>query len=269
MTDSAQENGQRRYRVNGVIKGAAVVEEMRTLLEHWTPEEGHLDLQRRVLGEDLLGKATATRARDMIMYVFRPRLLTPTDAPARRLKLFLELNGNPGSFRELLLLYEARTEAVLYDFITAKYWPARAGGELWLRTTDALDFLDEGRRQGLIEGAWSESTRRRTAHALLAALTAFGYLSDARAERREILPYRPSDFIIAYLAHDLHFAGQPDTEVIAHPDWNLFGLDANHLQERLDALGPTAGLLLQRAGSVVRISWSHLSMEAMLHALVG
>jgi hypothetical protein len=36
--------------------------------------------------------------------------------------------------------------------------------------------------------------------------------------------------------------------------------------ERLDALGAEAGLLVQRAGSVVRISWSHPSMEALIDA---
>jgi len=266
---TAQLIGDRRYRVNGLIKGAAAVDELRTLLLNWSPEEGHLGLRRRVVEADLLGKATATRARDMITYVFKPRLLTPTDAAARHLKLYLQLGGDPGAFRELLLLYEARAEAILYDFIVLRYWPARATGELWLRPADAAEFLDKAKQKGLIVGTWSDSTRQRTAHALIAALAAFGFVSSPRSEKREIVPFRATDLAVAYLAHDLHFAGLTDADLVDYPDWAIFGLDRGHLLERLEALGPQAGMLVQRAGSVVRISWTHQDMEAVLHALIG
>jgi hypothetical protein len=72
---------------------------------------------------------------------------------------------------------------------------------------------------------------------------------------------------ILYLVHELHFRGMPDAVVVEHSDWRLYGLDRAHLLDRLDILGPGAGLLIQRAGSVVRITWSHSSMESLIHAL--
>jgi len=74
-----------------------------------------VSLQQRVVETDALGKHTARRAQDLVREVFRPRLLTPDDRAARRLKRLLESGVDGQVFKELLFLYEARTEAVLYD----------------------------------------------------------------------------------------------------------------------------------------------------------
>ena len=256
----------RRYTVTGLIKGAAATEEIRTLLQNWVPGEDHQALLARVRSMGLLGKATDRRTADMVLRVFKPRLLSPTDAPARRLQLYLQGHWDEGVFREMLLLHEARVEPVLYDFILQKFWPACRSGALWLRLNDALEFLDAAVRTGHIAADWSVSTQQRTASALLQALTAFGFLREARSQQREIVPYRLTDAGLAYLAHDLHFDGRSDAALVDDPDWGLFGLDRRHLVERLDALDERAGLIVQRAGDVVRLSWSHPTMESLLYA---
>jgi hypothetical protein len=267
MTLSATQERDRHYAVTGLIKGAAAVEEIRTLLLNWAPGEDSQTLLARVQASGLLGKATAYRTRDMVVRVFKPRLLTPTDEPARILKQFLSAGGNGQSFREMLLLHEARAEDILYDFICLKFWPAYQTGELWLRLSDALEFLDEAMQRGYVKEKWSASTRTRTAQALIKSLTEFGFLRGTRSQQREIVPYRSTDSGLAYLAYDLHFAGLSDGAVVEHPDWGLFGLERSHLLDRLDALGEMAGLLVQRAGDIVRISWAHPSMESVIHAL--
>jgi len=268
MTLTLSPEQKRRYTVTGLIKGAAAIDEIRALLLNWAPGEDHLVLLKRVLASGALGKATAYRAQDIVVRVFRPRLLLPTDAPARNLKAFLEAGGNGQPFREMLLLHEARAEDLLYDFICRKYWPASQAGELCLRVADAVAFLDEVVGQGRVETAWSDYTKQRTASALIQALSEFGLLRNDHAPQREIVSYRMTDIGLAYLAHDLHFMGAPDSLLVEHPDWGLFGLDRAHLLERLDGLPTRAGLLVQRAGSVVRISWSHDSIGAFIHAVV-
>ena len=267
MVAPAIQERDRRYTVTGLIKGAAAIEEIRTLLLNWTPGEDHQALLARVQSSGLLGKATARRTRDMVISVFKPRLLTPTDGPARHLKSYLEAGGSGQTFREMLLLHEARAEDALYDFLCQKFWPACRAGELWLRLSDALGFLDEAAQRGYIKETWSASTQTRTAQALIKSLTEFGFLRGSRSQQREIVPYRITDGGLTYLAYDLHFAGLADGAVVEHPDWGLFGLDRSHLLDRLDALREAAGLLVQRAGDVVRISWAHPSMESVIHAL--
>ena len=256
----------RRYTV-AIIKGAAPIEELRALLQIWQPGDDPLELQRRVSESDLLGKQTARRARDMVKEVFRPRLLTPDDRAARWLKRFLEAGGEPQAFRELLFLYEARAEAILYDFVLLVFWPACRSGALVLAVDDVLSFFDNAVQSGHIERPWAQQSALRTASAILASLRGFGFLRLDQRGQREIVRYRVSDAAVAYLAHDLHLSGLPDADVVEHPDWGLFGLDRENVLDRLDALGPGAGLVVQRAGSVVRITWSHQSMESLIDAI--
>lgn len=258
-----------RYTVSGLIKGAAPIEEMRTLVRAWQPGESGTDLAKRVVAAGVLGKATSAWARDLVVRVFRPRLLLPTDTPARHLQVLLAANAPNAVFSEALWWYEARAENLLFDFVCQAYWPARHAGAIWMLWKDVLAFLDQARDAGKLERAWSDSTRERVASAVLKALTTFGYLGPDRGAKREILPYRLSDLGLAFVAHALHFDGEPDSLLVEHHDWALFGLDRAQVLDRLELLSPAAGLLIQRAGSVVHLNWQHTSMEALIHALTA
>jgi hypothetical protein len=266
MTIWQAEVRERRYTVS-IAKGAAAISEIRRLLQCWTPGEDYSAFMKRVQQSGVLGKQTDRRARDMVKEVFRPRLLTPDDRAARTLKQFLEAGGEGQTFKELLFLYQARAEDLLYDFTVMRFWPACRSGALLMTLDDVLAFFDEAVQTGRLPSPWSRQVQIKVARGVLAALREFGFLRQETRGRREIVPYRITDAGVACLAHELHFRGLPDAAVVEHPDWGLFGLDRATVLDRLDALGPPAGLLVQRAGSVVRITWSHPAMEALTHAL--
>ena len=67
-------------------KGGALLPESRTLLCAWRPGEPGAEFAKRVLREDILGRATARRVLDIVR-VFTLCFLTPTDAPARHLRV--------------------------------------------------------------------------------------------------------------------------------------------------------------------------------------
>lgn len=257
---------ERRYTV-GIAKGAAAIPEIRTLLQHWTPGEEPLAFLKRIQQSDALGKQTAQRTRDMVMRVFYPRLLTPDDRAARYLKQVLASGGNGQTFKELLFLYEARTEDLLYDFTTLKFWPACRSGALLMEIDDVLAFFDKAVQSGQLPTPWSKQVQVKVARGVLGALREFGLIREDTRGHREIVPYRMTSGSVAYLAHELHFRGLPDAAVVEHPDWGLFGLGRDQVLDRLDPLGPAIGLLVQRAGSVVRITWTHSSMESLINAL--
>ena len=83
------------------------------------------------------------------------------------------------------------------------------------------------------------------------------------------VPYHShlSDEGAAYLARELHDQGLSDSAMCEHPDWGLFGLDRGRVLGRLDNLADQFGLLVQRAGSVVRITWKHASIEELIDDL--
>jgi bacteriophage exclusion system BrxA-like protein len=72
-----------RYTI-AICKGSALVEETKTLLRAWLLNESIGDFQSRVLREDLLGRATAYRVKDIVRRVFarhdRPNGETHLDA---------------------------------------------------------------------------------------------------------------------------------------------------------------------------------------------
>ena len=257
----------RHYKIEGMSKGPAPIAEMRALLEVWEPGEDAKHLLERVQASGLLGKATAKRTRDMVNLVFRPRLLVPSDQPARNLKQFMQANGDPQTFRELLLIHQARTDEMLYDFITQKLWTAYREGDLFIRHADAVAFFDAAQERGEIRKAWSDGSKQRIGHALLKALTVYGFLRKENGTARSIVPYRMTGAGMAYLAYDLHLSGLSDGAVVEHTDWMLFGLERTALLDRLDMLPASFGMLMQRAGSVVRITWDFSTMEQLVYAI--
>jgi len=83
----------------------------------------------------------------------------------------------------------------------------------------------------------------------------------------EIVPYDMSDEGVACLARELHDSGVSDSTLSQHMDWRLFGLSCEHVHERLDKLREERGQLIQRAGSVVSITWRVKSMEELIDVL--
>ena len=55
--------------------------------------------------------------------------------------------------------------------------------------------------------------------------------------------------------------------MIAHPDWQLFGLDAANVRDELKSLSLKGFLILQAAGDVTHIGWKHSTMKELVNAL--
>ena len=266
MTISSTQAEKRPYTVTGLIKGTASLDEIQTLLLSWRPDESPADFADRVQQQGILTKQTAKRVQDLVLLVYRRWFLLPDDRAARRLKVLVEAGGDRRTLNELVFLYKARAEAVLYDYVLERFWPACHEGELYLRTAEIEEFLEEAQEVGRTTKRLSRETQARLARGVFGALTEVGFLSEDRRYAREYVLYRPTDFVLAYLAYDLHLAGVTDGSLVEHPDWGLFGLAREHALDRLAALDEHAGLILQRAGSVVRITWLHETMDEVIHA---
>ena len=254
-----------RY-TSALCKGAALVDETQALVQHWTPGEQIDHFVERVLSDNLLGRATARRTKDIARRVFARRFLAPTDAPARHLKELLD-NGLPRKvFAEVLFLYTARSDRLLYDFTRGVFWPACYRGRSVLKRDDVLAFMDEGIERGHIEQPWSATVQVKIAQNVLSTLGDVGFLREERRGHRQIVSYYLSDEGAAYLGYELH-RSLTDSAICEHPDWGLFGLDRGRVLGRLESLGENKGIIVQRAGSVVRITWKYDSVEELIHGI--
>jgi hypothetical protein len=100
---------------------------------------------------------------------------------------------------------------------------------------------------------------------LFAALTDFRLTRNLPKNQREILAVTILPTTTAYLAHELHFTGTTDANLVEHPDWALFGLDRYAVLQELRKI--SAYLIVQSAGDLVRITWNYKSMEDFINAI--
>ena len=242
------------------------MEEMKTLLRAWLPNESIGDFQSRVLREDLLGRATAYRVKDIVRRVFARRLMVPDTQPAFRLKRLLNA-GKSRVVSDLLLLYSTRQDDALRDVIVDVYWPAVREGQLAISPRQVVGFLRHAEANGLMSEPWSEQVRLKVARGLLGALVGFGMMREIARGRRETIGFHPCDGAIVYLGYDLHSRGLTDAAIVAHRDWRIFGLDESGVRIALDRIMPIGWGVIQAAGSVVRISWKYDAMEDVVDAL--
>lgn len=256
----------RHYTVTGLTKGMPSLDEIQALLLAWRPEEAPTDFADRVQRDGILTKQTARRVQDLVLRAFQPWFLKPDDRGAHWLKALVEAGGDRRTLNELVFLYKARSEAVLYDFTLKHFWPACHDGDLYLRTADIEDFLVEAQEEGRTTKRLSRQTQERLAQGIFRALTEVGFLNDDNRYAREYVLYRVTDLTVAYLAYDLHLAHIPDGLLAEASDWGLFGMTREHTLDRLAALDDRAGLIVQRAGSVVSITWLHNSMNEVIDA---
>jgi hypothetical protein len=266
MNLTMNKEAQRQY-TTAISKGAGMIEETRRLLQYWIPDESLDEFTRRVQNEGLLGNATAYRTQDVVRRVFATRFLKPNDKPARILQQILTGGLPRRVFTELLFLYTARQDPLVYDFTVREYWPAARRGRNIMGTEPLLSFLSEAHYDGRLENQWSESVSIRIARCVLGLLRDVGFLRGVTRSRREIADYRMSDEGAALLARELHESGVTDSSLCTHSDWGLFGMTESEVLEKLDGLSEHRGVIVQRSGSVVHFTWTVNSIEELIDVL--
>ena len=266
MIFNSQAENNRRYTVTGLIKGTMTLDELRILFNAWNPNETPQEFANRVQVDGILTKQTSKRVRDLVLRVFQPWFLVPDKTPASQMKMLVSVGIDRQVLKELVFLYKSRSEAVLYDFVMERYWQSSQDGALYLRTQEIEDYLQDAQNTNRVENSWSAYTQKRLARGILSALTNVGLLREDKRYQYDYVSYRPTDFTVAYLAYDFHLSGLTDGTLVEHSDWGLFGLSRRQVLERLARLNERAGIILQEAGSVIRITWLHNDMEGLIRA---
>jgi hypothetical protein len=187
-----------RYTI-AICKGSALLSETKALLRAWRPGEPLSSFTSRVLRDDVLGRATAYRVKDIVRRVFARRFLVPDSAPAEHLKALIRHGHGGRIFSDICLLYAARNDDLLRDVIVRLFWPALADGRLELSVEDVVEFIRGAENEGLMLAPWSEQVKIKVARGLVKALVDFRYLREVGRRRRETVVYRPTDPLVTYL----------------------------------------------------------------------
>ncbi len=254
-----------QYYTTQLQAGAGLVEETRLLLSLYELGMEPKALLIRALDSGLFPRVTARRLRNIVLECFAPRYLRHPDV-AWSLKSLAE-HMSRAEFLQLLLLYTARANLILSDFITQVYWPRYAAGRDGMALEDAKQFVLSGLLAGRSQKPWADSSVSRICSYLLTCCADYELLTKNIRGPRKIQALRVQDRVAAYLAYDLKFQGLADNQIVAHEDWLLLGLQPNDVRDVFKRLSLQGYLILQAAGDVVHIGWTYKSKGELIDVL--
>ena len=199
------------------------------------------------------------RSMDIVKRVFYPRFMKQNP----KVSLWLHVIRKKGllltQFKQILMLYCARENALVYDFIVQELNVLRTSHEQKLEREQIAMFVkgivDEGKAN------WGEYVKKKQTGYIKAVLVDF----DMVARNGDILPYEISNFALLYLMHELHFSGLSDMAIWNHEDWQLFGLDKYSLLNRIMDMNIKGGYIAQCSGELLTISWNYQTMEDFIN----
>lgn len=248
-------------------KAQGMLPETFELLELWEPTMSVADLKARVRETGALGRATQVRVDDIVGRAFAQRFLVDKGRPAQWLRRLLLSRAQRGMMLQVILIYTARANRILHDFIREVYWrkyQSRAGE---VGKQDARDFIERAVSRGDVKTRWSDSMIERVTRYLLGTLVDFELITTNSFGHRQIRPLVIAPETIVYLAYELHFSNLDDEDIARHPDWGLFGLRMADVISSLETAATHDHLFIQHSGAVLRVEWKYHTMEEMIDAL--
>ena len=246
--------------------GLGLVNETKTLLDLWSPGMSANQLHQAALESGRFPTITARRLRNIVVECFAPRYLVAEGGPAKHLKRLSPVLSST-ELAQLMLLFTCRANSILSDFVREVYWVRYAGGYTVIINEEARRFVERAIDDRKTTKRWSEKIVRKVAGYLTGCCADYGLLERGQKISRKMLPFRISSQVAAYLAHELHFSGIGDNALLAHADWELFGLAREDVLEEIKRLSLKGLIIVQAAGEVIRISWKQEDMEALCDVL--
>ncbi len=252
---------QQRFYTTQLQAGLGLIEETRQLFQVYQPGMTSTQLYDTALESGRFPLVTARRLRNIVAECFAPRYLRNQQV-AVQLKLLAGRLTVP-ELNQLMLIYTARANLVLADFVRDVYWVRYSAGRNEIDLEDARTFVLNSVREGKTQKPWSETTIKRISSYLMGCCVDYGLLINNGRNQRLIAAYRILPKVAAYLAYELKFSGLGDNQIVSHPDWALFGLERADVRDQLKRLSLQSLLIFQAASDVVHIGWTYKSMEEL------
>lgn len=245
-------------------KGGALLSDMRRLVAAWSESIASGDASEFVMR--ILGKPSLARARDTFIRAFRPRFIEGSPPEAWRLARSLEdSDTDPETVKAFYFWITARSEKVLYYYVTDELMAARASANRQIKVEDVMQWLREHLRSNGKE--WSPIVTRKVARGMLAALRDFGILQGANV--KTIAPrHCPLEAftLIAFCLHDLGASGRA---LLDHDDWRLFLFDTRDVERALLESHQKGWLSYQAAGAICRIDFPSIPFKEYVRVILG
>ena len=256
-----------RHYTSNMMKGGAMIQESLALLREWDPRIPPEDFTQIVIQQNLLGKATRARVRDILTRVFFRRFAAPGVPSGKHLRAMITAGFPDSVITRLLYFHAALADDLLYDFVVQRLYPLYHSGRYQVDTSDAVQFIEELIASRLIAPPWSDNIKTKTGRGLLAALRDFGIL-EGHAKKRFRPAYLPAP-VFLYVAHYLQEQGIVGYALLHHTHWRLFLVTEQEVERNFITAHQDGFLGYYVAGGIVRIEWRYRGVEGIVRALTS
>lgn len=245
-------------------KGGALFEDMRALIRMF--DDNLLSQRENIINENLLGKATRSRSADIIRRSFIPRFIEGDPDNAWKLVKPLETNNIPINITKPVFYWiTARSERILYDYVTTALIQSRKTPNAYITTVDVCKWLSEKQEEQSF--SWTPTVTQKVARGILATLRDFDILEGTSKKR--ISPSYLAIESFSYIMFILHSMGISGTQLVRHKDWSLFLLSQNEVEHLLLEAHQKHYLHYSAAGNVARIEFEQKNIGDMANAIAG
>ena len=246
---------------SGLLKATGLIQETLILADMYEEGMSKATLLQRVIEQDALSKATNSRVKDIIERAFFIRYINVNPKIMGVVKVLRRNYVGLDVLSQILLIYTARTNLILGDFIKSVYFPMYRNGNSIITKERFEDFIKEAIKNGRIVKKWSDITQVKVIRHLGATLADFRLVD----KTRHILPFPIFDLTANFLVHELHFSGHTEQQIINAEDWQLFGLTPPQVQKLLEQLAYQGHFIYQNSGEIVRIAWKYTDLIDFAH----
>ena len=248
-----------------LLKGTGLIQETIQLIDYYEPGISKQDFTAKVLDFNTLGKAHENRIKDIVHHVFYRRYFIDGEETVLELQTLRSKYISLEQLSHILLMITAKANPILFDFIVEVYHKEKKKGEQYLPSKSALEFIELAIKEGRIERSWAKSTKQKVSEHMIASLIDFKLIDRSKL----LLPQFIDDFVFNYWLHKLHFSGVADNNLMAHPDWQLWGIEPQEWIFIVNRLSYKGFFVFQYSGELMQITWNYKSMKEFINGAIG
>jgi len=247
-----------------ITQVGAQLADTRTLLTQWDETKTVEENLKHFQSQNIFGKASRVRV-SRILKVFRERYLR--EQVVIDSLVALAKGGISSKILDpILYFHAARSDHLLHDIVTEFLVDLKETGATDVDSDAVVGIIRRWSDEGKTSKHWVEGTLDRIAVGLLATLRDFGILRGVAT--KHIAPvYLPVESF-AYIAHYLK-QQQPSGERLIHdPEWRLFFLSPQGVENNFIAAQQRKLLEYHAAGPVVRVLFPVATLEEYANVIL-
>jgi hypothetical protein len=253
--DSGMTESDIKLYTSRIIKAGALLPDTTTLFNSWDESESVAENLDRLQRENLFGKTSRSRIRD-IQSIFRQRYLQD-ESVTKALVYLVKCRFPKAALDSIFYFHSAQSDRLLHDVVTEVLADFYVRGKTEIRIEDIQRILPQW--EGRMTANWSEYTTRRVAQGLLSTLRDFGILQGAKNKR--LAPPALAVTAFSYIAFYLHSSQASGERLIHNKAWALFFLSTNEVERLFMEAHQHRLLEYHAAGTVIRINFPSESLE--------